>query len=355
MLTTLQLSSLSYLTTAPPQHTCAAAPRAWSVSRPPMCAKRTATLLGLSTSAGLDEEPANASAKVLELASLWMYPVKSVRAVAVSTARLGPEGLDGDRRLLVASAANLALTQRQHPLLATVSATLEGNRLSLRAPGQPTLNETIPLEAGKPVTAALFGSAISLFDQGQAAAKWLTALLDTGRPSVLPLLGISAYKLLAAPARTPFALLPRPLTRALVCALALALSPSRRRPPTPVTRTRTRIRHREQVRSGRAAGLSDLAPLLILCEESVADLNARRAARRQPPVGLDRFRPNLVRSPPRSRRSPRSGRSIIDLPRSRGRCYAAAPLSRRIGGAASPSGRRRCASRARMPICNPNP
>ena len=239
MFATLQLSSLSYLTTAPPQHTCAAAPRAWSVARPPMCAKRTATLLGLSASAGLDEEPANASAKVLELASLWMYPVKSVRAVAVSTARLGPEGLDGDRRLLVASAANLALTQRQHPLLATVSATLEGNRLSLRAPGQPTLNETIPLEAGKPVTAALFGSAISLFDQGQAAAKWLTALLDTGRPSVLPLLGISAYKLLAAPARTLFALLPRPLTRALVCALALALSPSRRRPPTPVTRTRT--------------------------------------------------------------------------------------------------------------------
>ena len=43
--------------------------------------------------------------------------------------------------------------------------------------------------------------------------------------------------------------------------------------------------------TGRTGGLSDLAPLLIMCEESVADLNARRAQRGLPTVGIDRFRP----------------------------------------------------------------
>eukprot|EP00966_Prymnesium_polylepis_P071677 1664607-Prymnesium_polylepis.2 len=47
---------------------------------------------------------------------------------------------------------------------------------------------------------------------------------------------------------------------------------------------------------GRRAGLADLAPILLLCEESVVDLNARRATSGLPPVGIDRFRPNLVLS-----------------------------------------------------------
>ena len=83
-----------------------------------------------------------------------------------------------------------------------MTASLEGSWLSLRAPGQPPLNVTLPLETGAPVTASLFGSPVQLFDQGREAGRWLTALLDAGRPSLLPLLGMNAYKLLAAPART---------------------------------------------------------------------------------------------------------------------------------------------------------
>ena len=42
-----------------------------------------------------------------------------------------------------------------------------------------------------------------LFDQGREVGRWLTALLEAGRPaSLLPLLGISSYKLLAAPKLT---------------------------------------------------------------------------------------------------------------------------------------------------------
>ena len=168
MLVALQLPSPGYQLTAPPllpPRTCAAPPQLGSATpaRPPMCARRTRTIFALEPerAAEVDAAPANGSEpRLLELAALLAYPIKSVRALPVPCARLAPEGLEGDRRLLVASAANLATTQRQQPRLATVSASIEGRRLSLRAPGQPLLNVTLPLEAGVPVTASLFGSAV---------------------------------------------------------------------------------------------------------------------------------------------------------------------------------------------------
>ena len=44
----------------------------------------------------------------------------------------------------------------------------------------------------------------------------------------------------------------------------------------------------------RSAGLADLSPVHLICEESLAALNGRRAAAALPPVPIDRFRPNLV-------------------------------------------------------------
>ena len=93
MLVALQLPSPSY------QFTCAAPPQLGSSTptRPPMCARRTATLFALEPerAAEVDSAPANGSAKVLELAALLAYPIKSVRALPVPSARLGPEGLEG--------------------------------------------------------------------------------------------------------------------------------------------------------------------------------------------------------------------------------------------------------------------
>ena len=84
---------------------------------------------------------------------------------------------------------------------------------------------------------------------GRQAGTWLTQLL--GSSSILPMVGLPAYRLLRAADGV----------------------------------------------AGRRAGLSDVAPLLVLCEESVTDLNSRRAASGLPPVSMARFRPNLVSAP----------------------------------------------------------
>ena len=63
---------------------------------------------------------------------LWRYPVKSGAGEQLQSAALTPEGLAGDRRFMVAtfgssfgpSATGRHLTQREHPRLATLRATL---------------------------------------------------------------------------------------------------------------------------------------------------------------------------------------------------------------------------------------
>lgn len=67
----------------------------------------------------------------MRVSQLFVYPVKSCRAVAVDQATLGPLGLEHDRRFAFVGADGRAVTQRDQPLLATISATLDEGVLRL--------------------------------------------------------------------------------------------------------------------------------------------------------------------------------------------------------------------------------
>lgn len=66
--------------------------------------------------------------RVLEL---YVYPVKACRAVAVDEAVLDPLGLEHDRRFALVGADGLALTQREHPLLATIRPSVDQHSIRL--------------------------------------------------------------------------------------------------------------------------------------------------------------------------------------------------------------------------------
>ncbi|HEY8251368.1 MAG TPA: MOSC N-terminal beta barrel domain-containing protein [Burkholderiales bacterium] len=67
----------------------------------------------------------------MRVAGLYVYPVKACRAVAIEDAALGPLGLEHDRRFAFIGEDGCALTQREHPLLATVQAALGKDSLRL--------------------------------------------------------------------------------------------------------------------------------------------------------------------------------------------------------------------------------
>ncbi|MGH8692274.1 MAG: MOSC domain-containing protein [Burkholderiales bacterium] len=67
----------------------------------------------------------------MKVGGLYVYPVKACGGVALDEAALGPLGLEHDRRFAFVHSDGTALTQREHPLLATIRPSLGGDALQL--------------------------------------------------------------------------------------------------------------------------------------------------------------------------------------------------------------------------------
>jgi len=69
------------------------------------------------------------------LSAMYVYPVKSLAGISVSSRRVDERGLELDRRWMVVDKDNKFLTQRQVPRLALISVSLAKDQLVLNAPG----------------------------------------------------------------------------------------------------------------------------------------------------------------------------------------------------------------------------
>ncbi|MBK7902472.1 MAG: MOSC N-terminal beta barrel domain-containing protein [Proteobacteria bacterium] len=180
---------------------------------------------------------------MITIASLFVYPVKSCRGIALLQARLTPRGLQYDREWMVVSRDGRFMTQRETPRLALVGTALHGDQLELSAPGLPQL--AVPLQ--RPARAAsvevtVWRDRVLAVDEGQGAADWFGEHLRRDVRLV-------------------------------------RFDDTRPRPTDPAW---------SQGLDGTSA-FSDGYPVLVLSRASLDDLNARLPS----PLPVDRFRPNL--------------------------------------------------------------
>jgi uncharacterized protein YcbX len=185
------------------------------------------------------------------LSALHIYPVKSLRGLAMPAAVVEPWGLTADRRWMLVDAERAkAVTQREQPRLALLAAEpVGGGGLRLTGPGLPALDVEVP-GTGALETVRLFSDDIEVVPAGRAADDWFSGYL--GRPVRLMHLD----------------------------------DPAVRRPVEP-----------DYARPGDTVSLADGYPLLVTTTASLAALNAliadgERAA--EGPLPMNRFRPNAV-------------------------------------------------------------
>ncbi|HTJ83858.1 MAG TPA: MOSC N-terminal beta barrel domain-containing protein [Polyangiaceae bacterium] len=114
----------------------------------------------------------------MKVRALYVYPVKSGRGVAVRERDVGPTGLEGDRGFMVVDEHGAFITQREHPELARLRATLDGATLTLEADdGRPVAVDRAC--AGPEILVEVWGDRVPAVDCGGPAAGLLTNL--TGR------------------------------------------------------------------------------------------------------------------------------------------------------------------------------
>jgi len=164
---------------------------------------------------------------------IYIYPVRSLGGMAVSEARITASGsLEGDREWIVTRPDGSLIWQGDIPRMALLSARLDGDKLVVQ--GHDGTIGPSPANALHRTTVKQDGYTLSGFDQGDAVADWLTAQLQ-------------------APCRL--------------------------------------------VRTGEEAHRwGGLNPIHAVSLVSLAVLNARLAERGEPPVEVERFRPNVVLS-----------------------------------------------------------
>ncbi len=180
------------------------------------------------------------------LSEIFIYPVKSLRGISLTSAKLEPRGLAYDRRwMIVADGGDTFLTQREFPTMALLHTELTDRHLIIRHATKSIEPLSILLDTGnygEPINVRVWDDVCEALLVSPAADTWLSEALETP------------------------------------CQLVYMPDDSRRS-------TDPRYSNPDDIVS-----FADGFPLLLICQASLDDLNRKLPE----PIGMIRFRPNLV-------------------------------------------------------------
>jgi uncharacterized protein YcbX len=176
------------------------------------------------------------------LLSLHRYPIKACHGHDLTTATVGPLGLDGDRRWMITDADGTFITQRQLPALARLQPTITADGLHLRGGNGETIEVRQPSTDAATLTVQVWRSTVTAPLAAAPVHAWLSRQLDRE------------------------------------CRLVYM--------PDDLVRTT----NPDYSRPGDRVSFADGYPLLLTTQASLDRLNGELEA----PVPMERFRPNLV-------------------------------------------------------------
>lgn len=181
-----------------------------------------------------------------KISRLFIYPIKSCAGVELTEAVLTEAGLDLDRAWMVVDEKGEFVSQRELPRMALIRPQLKHYEVVLRAPGMLALHLNIDGVEG-PARVRVWDDEVAAFDMGDIAAQWFSDFLGKKLrlvrfdPEQQRLSDMKWTQGVAAPNQ-----------------------------------------------------FSDGFPLLVVGEASLGELNRRLAGAGYSPVGMERFRPNIV-------------------------------------------------------------
>lgn len=117
----------------------------------------------------------------MHVSELYIYPIKSCGAIACQNIRVTPNGLAGDRQMMLVNPQGQFMTQRDYPQMTKVRVNLTAETLTLEYENfdpfvlQPTLEGKLqPVQVWRTQTLAI--------DQGDPVAEWFQSVLQLDHP-----------------------------------------------------------------------------------------------------------------------------------------------------------------------------
>jgi uncharacterized protein len=178
----------------------------------------------------------------IRVAEIHIYPVKSAGGISLEEVRLDALGAALDRRWMVVDGDGTFLTQRRLPRMSRIQPRLTPDALELHAPGMPPLQVPVGVGQGERRDVVVWEARLAGERVSPQADAWVSSVL--GVPAHLVRFDEDRVIRPVDPAYAP----------------------------------------------GARVGFADGYPLLLLSRGSMDELNRRL----DEPVGVERFRPNLV-------------------------------------------------------------
>ncbi len=181
---------------------------------------------------------------MLSISHLYVYPVKSLGGIELSSARLTDRGIEHDRRWMLVDEDNRFLTQREFPQMALLRTAIHANELTVYEKGNEvdTISVNLYQPSGSLINVQIWDDMCEAIDMSDTVNKWFTEKLKR------------------------------------ICKLVYMPDDSKRKVDT------------DYATADELTGFSDAFPVLMIGLASLDDLNSRL----ETPVPMNRFRPNIV-------------------------------------------------------------
>ena len=122
-----------------------------------------------------------------QITDLYIYPVKSLKGIALKEAQTAQRGLEYDREWMITDRDYNFISQREIELMTTIETDIDSDSLILTSNNQKTLKIPLDSSSSKKVRAVVWDDLCDAFDEGDDASRWLTEVLGTFRGSALRL------------------------------------------------------------------------------------------------------------------------------------------------------------------------
>lgn len=183
---------------------------------------------------------------MIHISGLYIYPLKSARGISVDAMPLDTLGAAFDRRWMLIDDDRRFISQRERSRLALIATSLDDGKLTVGAPNHGSFRVPSAELSAPRMKVTIWDDVVDAIRVGDEADAWFSDVLET------------SCRLVYFPADT------------------------------------ARVAERVFNPDEKLVGFADGFPLLIMSEASLADLNARLAARGREALPMDRFRPNVV-------------------------------------------------------------
>jgi uncharacterized protein len=185
--------------------------------------------------------------KELRLSEIWIYPVKSLGGIRLTTAKVMEKGLLHDRRWMLVDENGVFMTQRVHPQMALFKISIHDDEMEITKKQPANDKATLSFNISQPpsgnlIHAQVWNDPVDVMEVSSEISQWFTSHL-----------GINC-RLVSFPEKNS-------------------------RPVDPDFQI-----------SNEQVSLADAYPFLIIGQSSLDDLNTRLEI----PLPMNRFRPNFV-------------------------------------------------------------